>query len=566
MGINNNNELTYEGTEWSSVMICINCKKYDKDKRTCTYRDQKQKLTPDSYCSLWEERGGLIIQPRKLTTITNYLNNAREYYKAVPFFYDKTRIFWLWNKELNCYQEIDETDLIRLFNETFQLEGLPINNKIKNSYLEAFKWVGREQSPQEAPKRWIQFKNKAFSIRSKKIHNITPDYYFTNPIPWDIGINSNTPTIDKLFTEWVGNDYKQTLYEIIAYCTYRDYPIQVLFCLYGPGRNGKTCFLRLLTKFLGATNVCSTDLDLIAGNNKSRFECYKLYKKLVCLMGETNFGILSSSSLIKKLTGNDRIGYEKKGKDPFDDFNYAKIIIASNSLPISTDTSEGFYRRWDIVPFTNEFPEGHDVLETIPDCEYEALAFKVLTIIPRLLKSGRFTMQGSIQDRKNQYIKASNPLSLYIQECCVVSDKLFVKYHELYNDYLRYLREHKNRRVNYREFRAALEDEGLYVEHTSKKLNDEFVNTNWISGIDLRRNCDNCADCSKIPTPPPTIVRNEVGKTLQLAQKQQFLSLLESNTELDEEFLTKQFGDALISHLKADGTIFCPKPGRVRLL
>ena len=83
----------------------------------------------------------------------------------------------------------------------------------------------------------------------------------------------------------------------------------------------------------------------------SRFESFKLYKKLVCTMGETNFNVLNKTSLLKKLTGQDLIGFEFKNKKPFDDYNYAKIMIASNSLPVSSDTSEGFYRRWMILDF-----------------------------------------------------------------------------------------------------------------------------------------------------------------------------------------------------------------------
>ena len=44
---------------------------------------------------------------------------------------------------------------------------------------------------------------------------------------------------------------------------------------------------------------------------------------------------------------------------------FAKIIINSNSLPNSLDTSDGFYRRWLIVNFPNEFPEGRDIIATI---------------------------------------------------------------------------------------------------------------------------------------------------------------------------------------------------------
>jgi hypothetical protein len=134
--------------------------------------------------------------------------------------------------------------------------------------------------PTQAKVKWIQFKDKAYDLKGH-YHKVDFKYFFTNPIPWEIGESQETPVIDRLFTEWVGEAYVKTLYEIIAYCCYRAYPIQTLFCLYGSGRNGKSCFLRLLRKFLGDTNVCSTEFDKLMNN---RFESFKLYKKLVCLM------------------------------------------------------------------------------------------------------------------------------------------------------------------------------------------------------------------------------------------------------------------------------------------
>ncbi len=38
-------------------------------------------------------------------------------------------------------------------------------------------------------------------------------------------------------------------------------------------------------------------------------------------------------------------------KNPFDDFNYAKILINSNSLPSTEDTSEGFWEKMDDYRF-----------------------------------------------------------------------------------------------------------------------------------------------------------------------------------------------------------------------
>ena len=106
-------------------------------------------------------------------------------------------------------------------------------------------------------------------------------------------------TLDDLSVGRVGKDYVDTLYEIMAYCCYSWYPIQLLFCFVGTGRNGKSQFLKILEKFVGGTNTTTTELDLLMSN---RFETFKLYKKLVALMGETDYTILNKSSMLKKIT------------------------------------------------------------------------------------------------------------------------------------------------------------------------------------------------------------------------------------------------------------------------
>ena len=425
--------------------------------------------------------------------IDSYYENVEKYHKIQPFFYDKSKLFWFWNKKSHSWEIVDETDLMNSLDKNLGLLGQTVTTGLKSNYIEAFRRVGRNKHPKDAPKKWIQFKNKAFSLKSGKVYKITHDYFFCNPIPWELGKSDKTPIMDKLFEEWVGKDYVPTLKEIIAYCCYANYPIQTLFCLYGSGRNGKTCFLRLLTKFMGGRNICSTDLDLLVGNRSNRFETFKLYKKLVCLMGETNFGILNSSAILKKLTGGDIIGFEKKGKDPFDEYSYAKVLIASNSLPSSEDTSEGFYRRWLIVEFNNKFKEGKDILETIPQKEYNNLARNVCNILPQLLEKGEFTNQGTIKDRKQKYIMASNPLPFFIENVCVEDPQGFIRYSSFYMVYSKFLARNNRRVVSRKEFSKLLNMEGYENRKTSK----DGVIDYYVEGIRLKESLPDFLDFHK---------------------------------------------------------------------
>ena len=414
----------------------------------------------------------------------DFLQMAEQFHKIQPYFYDKNQIWWLWNFELVKWERIDEIDIMNRINKALPHIPKTTNSRIKNEILESMKRIGRLKIPADAPIKWIQFKDKAFSLKSNKIYKVEPNFFFTNPIPWELGDNSDTPTMDKLFKEWVGENYVQTLYEIIAYCCYRNYPIQTLFCLYGNGRNGKSQFLKILSKFTGMENLCSTDLDMLAGRNRNRFETVKLYKKLVCLMGETNFGVLDSSAIIKKLTGGDVIGFEIKGKNPFDDYNYAKILIASNSLPTSEDTSEGFYRRWVIIDFPNQFKEGKDIIETIPEIEYSNLANKVTKILPTLISCGNFKNQGSIHERKMKYIMASNPLPMFLHKFCDFEINAYVRYSELFTVYCQFLDKIKRRVISRKEFGKCLDIAG-YESHKTSHDGDIAY---YINGLKLKSN------------------------------------------------------------------------------
>ena len=388
----------------------------------------------------------------------------------------------MWNPEQYKYKICDDIDLRIALENMFNMKGLTIENKVKSVYLDSFKSIGREHLPKNPSAKWIQFKDKVFNLETRKMFSVKSDYFFTNPVPWELGETVKTPVMDKLFVEWVGEDKVKMLYELIAYCLYRDYPLHFIFCCIGVGRNGKSKFLQLLSKFVGYVNCTSTELDLLVS---SRFEPAKLHKKLVCLMGETNAGNMSKTSMLKKLTGQDMIGFERKNKTPYDDINYAKIVVATNGLPVSEDISEGFYRRWIIIDFPNKFSDTEgDILRTVPEVEYNNLARKCVDILPDLLERGYFDGQESVEERIRKYQLASNPLPEFIKKYCVEDNSMegMVFYKTFYMSYLEYLKKINKRFVTKREFSTLLNLEG----YDTMKTTYEGKNGHFIIGIRLK--------------------------------------------------------------------------------
>jgi len=398
-----------------------------------------------------------------------------------PICYDRTRNYWVWSEETKSYRLADKTDiLIAVKNATGAKKG--VITPAKNMFLQAVEIIGRENQPKEVPKEWIQFRDCVVDINTGEEFDATHEHFWVNPIPHNYGGSEDTPTIDALFDSWLG-DRKEVLYEIIAYSLHRGYPIHRIFALFGSGRNGKGQFMDILGRFMGAGCTCSTTLELIA---ESRFEAAKLYKKHVAFIGETNFNTLKNTAQLKRLSGEDKIPGEFKQKTPFDFVNYAKVVIATNSIPITYDKSRGFHARWIIIDFPNEFDEGVPVVDTIPEWEYENLGRKCIRILRELLKRGKFTGEGSISDRARKYEEVSNPISKFIKTYCEVGGDLEVPLWKFYEEYDAWQEGERHRKLTKKVVSGWLRDNGYEVEqHKRKNASDEWRSWRIVFGLTI---------------------------------------------------------------------------------
>lgn len=386
---------------------------------------------------------------------------AKQIIDLQPLYYDKGRNWWLWNWQKFKWERVDETDILNAIDKQSTMNT--INSKEKNEILEALKQVSRLNEPAKIKPTWIQFKKTIFDIETGKRFQAMPQWFITNPLPWDLHEEDfeATPNMDRIFTEWVGEENVKKLYEILAYCMLPDYPINRIFCFIGAGMNGKSKYLELLRRFIGLDNCCSTELDTLC---TSRFEVTRLHKKLVCQMGETNFNEMSKTSMLKKLSGDDLIGFEYKGKDPFDDKNYAKLLIATNNLPATTDKTIGFYRRWLIVDFPNQFSEAKDILAEIPEEEYKALGLKCCNILKDLLVKRAFDNEGTIEQRMEKYEAKSNFLDKFLKENTTIEFDGYITVADFYKKFTGWCKENKHRELSETSVAQTLKKAGIEKE------------------------------------------------------------------------------------------------------
>ena len=121
---------------------------------------------------------------------------------------------------------------------------------------------------------------------------------------------------------------------------------------------------------------------------------------------------------LKKLFSGNAIMVERKGERPYTLEPYATHIYSCNAIPRSFDKSEGFYRRWLLIPFNACFSaddEDYDPMIVDKITSEEALSALLNVAIrgaQRLIKNGKFTEPEVVKEALSAYkTENSNTLS-----------------------------------------------------------------------------------------------------------------------------------------------------------
>ena len=118
-----------------------------------------------------------------------------------------------------------------------------------------------------------------------------------------------------------------------------DPSIQKAVLLLGPGGNGKSVFLRLMQRFIGAENYATVPLQRLEDD---RFAASRLHGKLANICADLPASDLRGSSMLKGITGGDRLTAERKYHDSYDLHPFCKLVFSANTPPRTPDSSEGF--------------------------------------------------------------------------------------------------------------------------------------------------------------------------------------------------------------------------------
>ncbi|MBU5214579.1 phage/plasmid primase, P4 family [Heyndrickxia oleronia] len=285
--------------------------------------------------------------------------------------------------------------------------------------------------------KYVVVKNGVFNLDTWELEDFTPEIITRNKIPIAYIKDAYYEVTDKTLNKMAVNDKKirAILEEILGYILFRRNEFAATFILTGDGSNGKSSFLKIIRKLAGVDNVASLDLNEL----DQRFKTAELFGKLVNIGDDISKGYIKESSIFKKLSTGETLNVERKGKDPFDFTNYAKLIFSANEMPRINDYTDGLGRRLQIVPFKAKFSasdEDYDPFITDKLLSDESMQYVLnlaLKSLKRLLENKQFTKSKAVETELKKYQEENNPIISFVNnedvdlERSVVGD-IYIQY------------------------------------------------------------------------------------------------------------------------------------------
>ena len=201
-------------------------------------------------------------------------------------------------------------------------------------------------------------------------------YGFMTKIPINYNPDTNCVKFENWLSEVIWEEDLLTCQEWFGFLLYRRYHEKTALVLIGPKNSGKTIFLTIVEKFVGKENTSAVDFHDIISN---RFSSNGLYNKLVNINDELDATDLKNTVMFKRLLGRSLIPAEAKNQTPYKFTNYAKLIFATNKMPLPKiiDDPASYYDKFITFEFDNTFDK--DNTKTKKNLDIELTSKKELS-------------------------------------------------------------------------------------------------------------------------------------------------------------------------------------------
>ena len=245
---------------------------------------------------------------------------------------------------------------------------------------------------------------------------------------------------------------------------------ECLFLLHGVGRNGKGTLLKILTTIMGEYSGTSDFSTFVATRDDRgpRDDIANMKGRRLVSAQEAREGASLAESIVKWLTGGDRVRARKLHENSYEFDPTWKIWLATNHKPTIKGQDPGIWSRIRLVPFDVSFEGRED--RTLKAALVDELPGVLAWAVDGCLRwqAEGLPVPDSVVKATAQYRSESNQVARFIQDYCVLQKGVSVQASKLYLAYKQWTQRAKEReRISDTAFGRRLVELGFEKEHKS---------------------------------------------------------------------------------------------------
>jgi putative DNA primase/helicase len=253
------------------------------------------------------------------------------------------------------------------------------------------------------------------------------------------------------------------LQKAAGYSLTGDVSEQAFFIPYGSGANGKSVFLTTLLAVLGDYGIqAPPDLLMVKQGERHPTELADLKGARLVVAIESEEGKRLAESLVKQLTGGDKIKARRMREDFWGFDATHKLWLATNHKPIIRGSDYAIWRRIRLIPFNVTIP---------PEEQDKQLPAKLQQELPGIL---RWAVEGclvwqreglgeppEVRAATESYRAEMDVIATFLNGCCIVNPLAKAKVKDLYQAYVEWCKENNEYPLSQRVLGTRLLERGF---------------------------------------------------------------------------------------------------------
>lgn len=317
--------------------------------------------------------------------------------------------------------------------------------------------------------------NGVIDLTDCSLHKFDPSDNITKLAPVVYTRGKVSKTWDRFMSDVVPDlDTRDFVQRAVGYSITGHMYEERMFLLYGQGQNGKTTFTSTILNLLGDYAAQASSSALMRSSSRGpNNELYVLIGRRFISASETGESGKLNETLIKQMTGMDRVSVNPKYKSQMEFYPSWKIWLSTNHEPMIVGDDKAIWRRIIKIPFTVviDKPDPKLKLRLLNDLGERSGILNWILEGVKMWRERRLELPDQVSQVTNIYQEEQSITGQFMKEICKCVKGVGISKSRLYNEYVKFCKSIREKPKSKNAFGRQIHEMGM---GDSRDKNDRY--------------------------------------------------------------------------------------------